>query len=48
MKAKEMKRMYVRPAVQVVELRQQCHIMAGSETQGNRSTMNVVYEEEDL
>ena len=47
MKAKEMKRMYERPAMQVVELRQQCHIMAGSQT-SNTGKMNVVYEEEDL
>ena len=46
MKAKEMKRMYVRPAMQVVELQQQCRIMAGSYT--NTGKMNVVYEEEDL
>ena len=46
MKAKEMKRTYVRPAVRVVELRQQCHILAGSNTQTGK--MNVVYEEEDL
>ena len=47
MKAKEMKRMYERPAVQVVELSEQCHIMAGSTT-SNTGKMNVVYEEEDL
>lgn len=44
----EKRKAYERPRMEVVELRQQRHIMAGSETQGNRSTMNVVYEEEDL
>ena len=33
-----MKRTYVRPAVRVVELRQQCHILEGSET-GNGGGM---------
>ena len=44
----ESKRVYVRPAMQVVELRQQCHILAGSEPQGKSASMNVTYEEEDI
>lgn len=40
------KTMYQRPQMRVVELRHQCHILAGS---GDRSaTMTVTYEEEEI
>ena len=40
---------YQRPQMRVVELRQQCHILAGSGlTQGKSATMTVTYEEEDI
>lgn len=35
---------YQKPTIQVVEIKQQCHILAGSNPQ---STLNVEYEEED-
>ena len=40
---------YERPAMKVVELRQRCCILAGSnELQGKSATMTVTYEEEDI
>ena len=42
------KRQYARPQMTVVELRQQCHILAGSEPQGKSASMNVTYEEEEI
>ena len=44
----ETKRTYARPQMRVVELRQQCHILTGSEPQGKSASMNVTYEEEDI
>jgi hypothetical protein len=44
----ESKRVYARPAMQVVELKHQCHILAGSEPLGKSASMNVTYEEEDI
>ena len=35
---------YQKPTIQGVEIKQQCHILAGSNPQ---STLNVEYEEED-
>ena len=40
------KKNYQKPTMKVVQLRQQSHLLAGS--QGNSASMNVVYEEEDL
>ena len=44
----ESKRVYARPAMQVVELKHQCHILAGSEPQGKSASINVTYEEEEI
>ena len=40
---------YQRPQMRVVELRQQCHILAGSgEGLGKSASMSVTYDEEDI
>lgn len=40
---------YQRPEMKVVELRQQCHILAGSgEGLGKSASMSVTYDEEDI
>ena len=45
----ETKRQYARPQMRVVELKQRCHILAGSgEPLGKSASMSVTYEEEDI
>ena len=45
----ETKRHYQRPQMRVVELRRQCHILAGSgEGLGKSASMSVTYDEEDI
>ena len=39
---------YQRPTTMVVQLRQQCCILSGSEPVGKSATMTVTYEEEDI
>ena len=46
------KRQYARPQMTVVELRQKCHILAGSTKSGDQmednTEINVIYDQEDI
>lgn len=42
------KKDYERPSIEVVELKQQCHILAGSTTGDVTATMEDTFVEEDI
>ena len=42
------KRLYCKPTMKVIRLRQHLTILAGSRINSTNSQMNVVYEEEDI